>query len=118
MRLTKSNQRRAVDRRTVAGQETDDMKDIAEYNDLCMTCNYAATCVRRKHHNGPVWFCEEFDDYQPPPKESARVSAAADLAEKEEISPHLKGLCCNCGNREICTIPKSEGGIWHCEEYC
>lgn len=27
------------------------------------------------------------------------------------------GLCANCANRETCLIPKSEGGVWHCEEY-
>jgi hypothetical protein len=28
-----------------------------------------------------------------------------------------KGLCVNCANRETCLLPKSEGGVWHCEEY-
>jgi NADH-quinone oxidoreductase subunit E len=29
-----------------------------------------------------------------------------------------KGLCLNCANRETCTFPKPEGGVWHCDEYC
>lgn len=32
----------------------------------------------------------------------------------EEIQ---KGLCVNCMNRDACLLPKSEGGVWHCEEY-
>jgi len=27
------------------------------------------------------------------------------------------GLCKSCANRETCTFPKPEGGVWHCEEY-
>jgi hypothetical protein len=23
----------------------------------------------------------------------------------------------NCANREKCLFPKSEGGVWHCEEF-
>jgi hypothetical protein len=26
-------------------------------------------------------------------------------------------LCINCANRFDCLLPKSEGGVWHCEEY-
>ena len=29
----------------------------------------------------------------------------------------FKGLCVNCANRHTCLFPKSEGGVWHCEEY-
>jgi len=28
-----------------------------------------------------------------------------------------KGLCANCANRGSCLLPRSEGGVWHCEEY-
>jgi hypothetical protein len=28
-----------------------------------------------------------------------------------------KGLCANCVHRDSCLLPKSEGGVWHCEEY-
>jgi len=27
------------------------------------------------------------------------------------------GLCVNCVNRDTCLLPRSEGGVWHCEEY-
>jgi hypothetical protein len=29
----------------------------------------------------------------------------------------LTGLCMNCENRRVCTHPKPEGGVWHCENY-
>ena len=97
------------------------MANTLEYNDLCITCNYGPTCVRREHHNKPVWYCEEFDDYQPPPKRPVDLTVKAERAREsamaEKISDLSRGLCCNCENNEICVIPKSEGGVWHCEEY-
>jgi hypothetical protein len=32
-------------------------------------------------------------------------------------STKFLGLCSNCDNRETCTYPKPEGGVWRCEEY-
>jgi hypothetical protein len=85
-----------------------------EYQGLCLTCNHAPTCVRRLHHGEPVWQCEEFDDFQPVVRRTA-----APTEEKPHIatSDLYKGLCCNCENNEFCQIPKTEGGVWHCEEY-
>jgi len=37
-------------------------------------------------------------------------------ANGEEAEIH-KGLCANCANRSTCLLPRSEGGVWHCEEY-
>ena len=97
------------------------MANTLEYNDLCITCNYGPTCVRREHHGKPVWYCEEFDDYQPPPKRpvglTVKTERAREAAVAEKIQDLMRGLCCNCENNEICVIPKSEGGVWHCEEY-
>lgn len=28
-----------------------------------------------------------------------------------------KDLCANCRNRDTCTYPKPEGGVWHCKDY-
>jgi hypothetical protein len=36
---------------------------------------------------------------------------------REKDGMELKGLCVNCANRYTCLFPKSEGGVWHCEEY-
>jgi len=30
---------------------------------------------------------------------------------------NYKGLCVNCIHRDTCTLPKSEEGKVHCEEY-
>lgn len=36
---------------------------------------------------------------------------------RAEQGEELKGLCVNCANRSVCLLPKSEGGVWHCQEY-
>ena len=93
------------------------------YNDLCSTCNHAEICLSKKTRQGPVWFCEEFDDYVPV-KEPGVSEAGFQPAQsrdrpgtrgKEALL--FKGLCINCENRFTCITSKTEGGIWHCEEY-
>jgi hypothetical protein len=82
---------------------------------LCLTCNSKGICIKRKNIRLPVLFCEEFDDstasHTGGPKASAlpKEKAALDIS---------MGLCCNCGNRDSCTMRHAPGGIWHCEEYC
>jgi len=90
------------------------MSEVANNKDLCSTCNHARTCVRLKSIKRPVWFCEEFDDYTPPPKEEGK-----DITQPEEEKyDKSMGLCCNCAKRDTCTFAKPNGGVWHCEEYC
>jgi hypothetical protein len=31
--------------------------------------------------------------------------------------PPFKGLCVNCDRRFTCTFPRSESGVWSCDEY-
>lgn len=58
-----------------------------------------------------VWHCEEFHAGEPraPAVHAQRLPVSA-----EPLSP---GLCANCEHRAGCTLPKSAGGVWHCEEY-
>lgn len=95
---------------------------IVEYNDLCSTCNYGPDCARRKHHNQPVLYCEEFDDYQRSHRKPAKGFGEYEPKEMTELSKlssaRTMGLCAFCDNRDFCTIPVKEEGIWHCEEYC
>ncbi len=94
-----------------------------ENGGLCMTCVHSATCAYRRRRNHPVMSCEEFDDGAERPKE---ISANKELpdpdtkAQADEATPktpEYTGLCATCDNRETCTFPKPEGGIWHCEEF-
>ncbi len=85
---------------------------------ICMTCNNVSTCVHRRRHKQPVWFCEEFDNYLLP--KDNRIMFMNDdefLRDQEEETNQLKGLCSNCDNRKTCAFQKPESGVWHCEEY-
>lgn len=91
---------------------------------ICITCNDGPTCVRRKSHGKPVWYCEEFDDYTPPPIKSAvsdSILAQDDrliksLESKTELTKY-SGLCVNCEKRENCSFAKLGSEIWQCNEY-
>jgi len=82
---------------------------------LCLTCNGGSVCTRRKGIKLPVLFCEEFDDSTSPEVESRSVSV---VEEEETVRDTAMGLCCNCGNHDLCKLQDSPGGVWHCEEYC
>jgi len=86
---------------------------------ICCTCNHRETCTRRRTWIGPVFHCEEFDDFVDIPRRG-RVDLAK--AEEPEARPSARseahrGLCVNCAHRDTCTFSKPEGGVWHCEEY-
>jgi hypothetical protein len=67
----------------------------------------------------PNFYCEQFEIDTPVPvitveKEQPFVAGPAG-ARKD--SGRLTGLCIDCEGRKNCSFPKSEGGVWHCEEY-
>ncbi|RKX30529.1 MAG: hypothetical protein DRP46_05225 [Candidatus Zixiibacteriota bacterium] len=90
---------------------------------LCSTCNNAATCVYRAKRGFDAVYCESFNDFSAPmhADEKRGDTVMGDSPEKTEkvsdLRP-LKGLCVNCANRDSCTLPRPESGVWHCEEYC
>jgi len=81
---------------------------------LCSTCNSGSICTRRKGIKLPILFCEEFDDSTSLDVERQPVPVIVD---EETTLDTAMGLCCNCGNRDSCTLQDSPGGVWHCEEY-
>jgi hypothetical protein len=86
---------------------------------LCSGCKNAPGCVFPREPGKPVMECGEFEGFP-----SAAPSFPKDDAPPEEGAKgqvrgkvKLKGLCKDCENHRTCTFPKSEGGVWHCEEY-
>ena len=89
------------------------------HRDLCCTCNCAATCINRGTPERPKFYCEQFDSYIPRSLVSKKVASRAASGDKNgSDESKYKGLCLNCENRETCTLSRSHGGVWHCEEYC
>lgn len=90
-------------------------ESTVEHNDLCTTCNNPPVCDSTKAKRRPVHNCEQFDNHVPP-KPVFRISK-----EKPDEEPDYSGytgICKNCEIRETCMSSGTEGGIWHCEEYC
>lgn len=86
---------------------------------LCTTCESASSCKFPKYEEKPVVFCEEFDGYtRNEHVENPDVQAILTyVSVKPREGKLMAGLCSNCARRETCVYPKTEGGIWHCEEY-
>jgi len=88
---------------------------------LCAHCLNADECTYPKDPDRPTLFCDEYVGYEarPEPKVTnvtvTRTAAKPHAAESEEGT--YRGLCRTCANREHCTFPRPEGGVWRCEEY-
>ncbi|MHC4608385.1 MAG: hypothetical protein ACYTAF_15855 [Planctomycetota bacterium] len=90
---------------------------MLEHRDICSTCIHTRTCIHRIRSQRPIHYCEEFAiaPYVAPAGPVVQEKTSGPGPEKGE--EHLKGLCINCENRKGCKLPKTEGGVWHCEEY-
>ncbi len=90
--------------------------DPPQYRDLCSDCDRAEACSSRRRPRRPIFFCEEFEVF------GATLASESERAVREEPREARSGktrigLCVNCDYADACTLPKPEGGIWHCEEY-
>jgi len=84
------------------------------YRDLCSTCSHSATCGHRSTPERPILFCELFEVVASP---VAVTPTDTPKPRDRQYAGDLQGLCRNCENGPTCTLPKPEGGVWHCEEY-
>jgi len=86
---------------------------------ICVTCNDVDICTSRATWEGPVFWCEQFDDHTEPPGYALRDvdPVDSDVSALAEPLPGVRGLCVNCAHRADCCLPRPEGGVWHCEEY-
>jgi hypothetical protein len=91
-----------------------------ENSGICAICQYAPTCIYLPADDQPVLMCEMFEgsvrkDTPPPTTRILSFTTSARIAEKDSFE--YLGLCASCRKRETCLYPKSEGGVWRCEEY-
>ncbi|MCJ7748201.1 MAG: hypothetical protein MUP27_10685 [Desulfobacterales bacterium] len=94
-----------------------------EYLGLCSSCKAASNCTYTKDLTRPVLQCEEFEGYEPRIVKTTvknillKTNPKLGSSNKERDLSKYRGLCSICDDREACTFPKPEGGVWHCEEY-
>ena len=90
------------------------------YYTLCSSCKHAKTCTFPRDPQKPSLYCEEFEIERGPKKKKATKYSLKTMNGHIALAVEptkLVGLCSDCENRQQCTFPKPEGGIWHCEEY-
>lgn len=105
------------------------MSGFTKYRGLCSTCKNASTCTYPREPDRPIFSCCEREGYEECegsvslalvsagnifPRPPGSVAKSLTMERESGID---KGLCRNCANRETCTFPKPEGGVWHCDEY-
>lgn len=78
--------------------------------ELCVSCVHAADCIYRTKGKA-VHHCDEYEGIAG--FESRIMVQPEPVHENPEM---LQGLCLNCKHKENCTL-KTQGGVWHCEEY-
>lgn len=91
-----------------------------ELRGLCSVCINACGCVYLECVKQPVLQCEEFEGYPSPPSKPVGQRHPGPVGTRgtnEEETSKYRGLCAICAERESCTFPKPEGGVWFCEEY-
>lgn len=94
------------------------MLSVAEVRSigLCSTCDNCPDCVYRVSRGADAQYCETFDCGNGASR-AQTVTLVTRIEPQVREQTSLKGLCVNCENRDSCSLPKAESGIWHCEEY-
>lgn len=103
------------DRRDVPARDAEP-KGSEPYRDLCSNCDHAPPCGGSNRPRRPVFFCEGFEVLGAPSTPDLDLAFAQQPRQMRSVSGR-SGLCVNCDLVETCTLPRPEGGVWHCEEY-
>lgn len=99
------------------------LPETSDYQGLCLTCVHAPGCAYRQNAAQIILECNEFDDRTAGDLRLAQDATSAPKTVRFQSdfeasnSGKFMGLCVNCDYRENCKLPKTDGGIWHCEEY-
>ena len=84
---------------------------------LCSTCKHAQQCTLKCKGEKPVFYCEEFDFDRPIAMNIVNPFQVHPRPAKTNGKTQYVGLCSDCEDRHECGSAKTEGGIWHCQEY-
>lgn len=84
---------------------------------LCSMCKKAAGCTLAVDGQGPVVRCELFEGVEPVRRSRPQADARPTADPAEGATAHPQGLCSSCEERDVCTLRRSDGPVWQCEEY-
>ena len=81
----------------------------------CGTCEDHDGSTFQRTAVAPVRSRAELDGGRP---SAARPRpAAVRVTPEPPATPRVLGLCGDCRIAATCTLPRPDGGVWHCEEY-
>lgn len=91
---------------------------------ICSNCVHAEGCTLNPYLERKVINCGEFEPF-PPKKRALNVQQVktelSGIIRKKKAEQNYKteylGICKYCVNREHCTFPRPESGVWTCDEY-
>jgi hypothetical protein len=84
---------------------------------LCASCRNLPTCTYVGDCSWPILHCDEYEAGGSFRIGGLQTNPAESGAQVEGIPDEALGLCRDCAERDTCTFPRPEGGVWHCEEY-
>jgi hypothetical protein len=90
---------------------------MPDHHGLCICCKSEKTCTFTRDPGKMILQCEEFDGITQSPLKIVPKARSVTQVRRKASSNHFKGLCALCLEQQVCTYPKPEGGVWHCEEY-
>lgn len=96
-------------------------KEPATLSGLCASCENAEFCAYRAIRGFDALYCELFTgspSYLNGGAENDIRGAIGGPHAVETLPEAYGGLCQNCARLNLCVLPKPNGGVWHCEEYC
>ena len=111
-------EREAVETRSKLPAE----KPYRDLAGLCRLCDNADHCTFLRNPGQGVFECDEFKVLASAPPMT--IAQPGPMARRQPVLVHrgtettsLQGLCRTCEHRAGCTYARTEGGVWHCEEY-
>jgi len=86
---------------------------MIEHKGICALCVHADYCTFPGSINKSITYCDEWEGYETKP----RYSKAKKVIKPYKKEEKYQGLCRYCAQRESCTYPKNDGGVWVCDDY-
>lgn len=84
---------------------------------VCSACIYGDDCTFEAESGGVILQCEQFELAFPAEEVRQNRTQSRTFTRNGRDSSQYAGICSNCENRETCSYPKPEGGVWRCEDY-
>ncbi len=84
---------------------------------ICAACQNGPECTLIKPDAPAPMHCGQFQEYPPFHNFTPQDIIAPRPHKTTGHQDTLLGICAHCADRELCTFPRPQGGVWTCDEY-